>query len=41
MLRHEIKKETEIGKKVKDYLNNGALVPDQVVIDMIKGNLDR
>lgn len=30
MFREEIKKDTEIGKKVKNYVNGGGLVPDEI-----------
>jgi len=37
LLRAEIRKESEIGKKVKNIMAAGQLVPDDVVIEMIKG----
>lgn len=36
LLRENIAKGTEIGKKVKDYLDKGKLVPDQLITDMVK-----
>lgn len=36
MLREEIKGGTELGKQAKSYIDEGELVPDQVIIDMVK-----
>lgn len=36
MLRAEIKQGTELGKLAKSYIDQGALVPDGVIIDMMK-----
>lgn len=36
LLREEIAKETELGKIAKSYIDKGELVPDEVVIDMIR-----
>ena len=41
LLRENIAKGTELGKKMKDYLDAGQLVPDQVVIDMLLERLKR
>ena len=38
IFRENIKKETELGKKAKSYIDNGDLVPDEITIPMI---LDR
>ena len=35
IFRHNIKNETELGKKVKSYLDNGQLVPDELTIDLV------
>lgn len=35
MLRAEIKAGSELGKSAKSYIDKGALVPDQVIIDMM------
>ena len=35
------KMETELGKKVKEYLNQGALVPDELTIDLVWDRLDQ
>jgi len=39
LLREEIKNETEIGKKVKDLVNSGKLVPDDIVTDVLENKL--
>lgn len=39
IIRKEIKNESELGKKAKAYVESGALVPDELVIDLIKGQL--
>ncbi len=36
MLRQEIKNGTDLGQKAKVYINEGKLVPDDVIIGMIK-----
>ena len=36
MLRDEIKKETEVGKKIIDSMNDGKFVDDNIVNDLIK-----
>ncbi len=41
LFREAIKAETELGKKVADYLNRGELVPDEVVIDVLKERINR
>lgn len=40
ILRSEIKKETVLGKKAKEYIDAGQLVPDEVVIGMIENYLN-
>ncbi len=41
LFRAHIKNDTEIGKKVKEYTNNGILVPDELTIAMLKEVLDQ
>lgn len=41
IFRYNIKNETELGKKVKSYLDNGQLVPDELTIDLIWDRLDQ
>ena len=36
MLREEIKKESEIGKKIINYMNEGKFVDDKIVNSLIK-----
>ena len=36
MLRDEIKKESDIGKKIINYMNEGEFVDDEIVNDLIK-----
>lgn len=41
MFRAAIKEGTEMGKKAKEYMDKGALVPDEVVIGMVKDRLSQ
>jgi len=40
ILRDEVARETELGKTAKEFMNRGDLVPDQLIIDMIKGRIE-
>jgi len=40
IFRKNIKEGTELGKKAKEYMDKGALVPDELVIDLLKSRLD-
>lgn len=40
ILRNEIKNETKLGILAKSYMDKGALVPDAVVIDMLKNKIE-
>ena len=40
LVRSEIKQETELGQKIKEYSDKGELVPDEIIIDMTKPYLD-
>jgi adenylate kinase len=40
MFREEIKKNTEFGRKVSSFVNNGELVPDELTISMLKKRLN-
>ena len=39
IIREEIASGSPLGEKVKEYTSKGALVPDEVVIDIIKARL--
>lgn len=39
IFRESIKNGTDLGKKAKSYMDKGLLVPDQVVIDIVKDRL--
>ena len=41
MLRENVAQKTELGEKAKDYMDSGLLVPDELVIKMIKERLKR
>ncbi|WP_300409512.1 adenylate kinase [Lagierella sp.] len=41
IFRKNIKEETELGKKVKGYLEQGKLVPDELTIDLVWDRLDQ
>lgn len=40
ILREEVELKTELGKKAKAYMDRGELVPDELVIEMLRGRLD-
>jgi adenylate kinase len=39
LLREEVKKGTELGKKAKEYMDRGELVPDELIVAMIRERL--
>lgn len=39
MFRKNIKEETELGKRVKAYLDKGMLVPDELTIEIVKDRI--
>ena len=41
MLRKEVENNTEIGKRVKDIISKGQFVPNQIVLDLIKAEVDK
>ena len=41
IFRYHIKNNTELGKKVKEYTDNGKLVPDELTCEIVWGRLDR
>jgi len=40
-LRKNIKEQTELGRKAKGYMDEGQLVPDELLVDMLKAELIR
>ena len=41
MLREHVKNQTELGRKAKEYINSGGLVPDELVIAMLSERLQQ
>jgi adenylate kinase len=41
LFRENLKNETDLGKKAKEYMDRGALVPDDVTIAMVMDRLSR
>jgi len=41
IFRENLKNETPLGKKAKSYMDKGELVPDEVVIDMVRDRLNK
>jgi adenylate kinase len=39
IFRKNIKEGTELGKKAQEYMNSGLLVPDELVVDLVKDRL--
>lgn len=40
MLREAVAAGTEMGKRAKEYMDEGALVPDEIMIDLVADRLD-
>ncbi len=40
ILRENLKNQTELGLKAKEYMEKGELVPDEIIIDMMLGKID-
>src|SRR4051794_26214269 len=40
ILRDAVKQDSELGKKAKEFMNNGDLVPDDLIIDLILDRVD-
>jgi len=40
LFRKNIEEETEIGIKAKEFMDNGDLVPDEIVIEMLKNRIE-
>lgn len=41
IFRKNIKEGTELGKKAQEYMDAGALVPDELVVDLVKDRLQQ
>ena len=41
MFRTAIQQETELGRQAQDFMNQGELVPDQLVVDMVAEAISR
>ena len=41
LFRENIKKETELGKKAREYMDKGVLVPDELTVEMLKERISR
>jgi adenylate kinase len=41
IFRQEVRKESELGKKIKEYVEQGKLVPDDIVIEVLKERLSQ
>ena len=41
LFRWHTKNDTDLGKRVKEIMNNGLLVPDEITIAMLKEELDK
>jgi adenylate kinase len=41
ILRTAVQRQTELGREAKKFMNAGKLVPDAIVLDLIKGELKR
>jgi adenylate kinase len=41
LFRWHTKNETDLGKRVKEIMNSGSLVPDEITIAMLKEELDK
>jgi len=39
MVREEIKRQTDLGKRIKEYSDKGALVPDEIIIELLAERL--
>lgn len=41
MLREAVREGTELGKKVKAVMDSGALVTDEIIIDLVKERIQK
>jgi len=40
ILREEVARRTALGSSAKEYMDRGELVPDRLIIDMIRGRIE-
>ncbi len=40
-LRNEVKEQTQIGRKAKSFMDSGQLVPDQVVLEIVRNRISQ
>lgn len=40
MLRSQVSKKTELGREAKKIMDQGGLVSDEIMVNMIKGELE-
>ncbi len=41
LIREEIKQDTDLGKKINGFVKRGELVPDEIVIEILKEEIDK
>ena len=41
IFREEIKRNSDLGKKITDFVNKGGLVPDEIVIEILKEEINK
>ncbi len=41
IIREEIKRNTDLGKRIVDFVKKGELVPDEIVIEILKGHIGK
>ena len=41
MLRDNVARKTELGKKAQEFMSRGALVPDSLIVDIVRDRLSR
>ena len=41
IFRAQVKENSELGQKVRSYVEKGALVPDEIVVEVLKAHLDK
>jgi adenylate kinase len=41
ILREEVRQETEVGRRARDVMNQGKLVPDELTIELTRKRIDR